>query len=277
MGGSDRSPRTRVPATLASLVVLLIVLVPSPTARASSPVLPVIDGSHAVNNLSGPVVAPGAGGSVSLIVQDPLTVSIDAVVLTLQVYAFNAYPGNATGSPPAGGLAFGPGPETNVSLGSLLQGADQSVAVAFTTGAAAAQGTYADPDRFGVRNERDRLLFDSRGWYLHPRLGERHHPSRRGRDPQPRPARGLWRGPGTGVLVRSDPFTPWLYGLVVVALILAAAGAYCATRDGPGSRSGARPGGPGEKRAQRLREQAYQGRGLREELSLPRPCCSASP
>jgi hypothetical protein len=230
------------------VVALLIVLTLAAPVRATYPVLPAIDGSGALSGISSPVVAPGDGGTVGMVVGNPLGVPLAAVVLTVELYEFNAYPGNATGPPPGGGLVLGSGSSAgegfNDSIGTLAVGGSQSVSVPFTTGAAAAQGTYALRTAVTFDANGTAYRFDSRGWF----------------------SEGVWENatalpggastlnltrlgvsgvvPETGVLVRSNPYTPWLYGLVVVALVLAAAGGYYATREGPGSSSGVRPPPP---------------------------------
>ncbi len=234
-------------ASATLLLVLVLATLPGASGTSAYPVLPAIDGSRTLSNLSSPVVAPGEGGSVALEVADPLAVPITSLDLVLQVYEFNAYPGNATSSPPTGGLLLGGGSEQNLSLGGLAPGGHQALTVEFSTGTSAAQGTYAIriAVTFGANGTSYR--FESRGWFSEaawvnattlPDGGPTLNLTRLG-------VSGIV--PETGVLVRSNSYSPWLYVLVGGALGLAAAGAYYATRDGPGSRSGARPAAPESK------------------------------
>lgn len=232
-------------SVVGAIALLLALLAPVPSARATYPTLPAIDGSRAVSNISSPVVAPGDGGSILLDVADPLSVPIAGAVLSAEVYEFNAYPGNATGPPGPGSLSLGGGPtfawEENVTVGSLAPGASTPVSIAFTTSGSAPQGTYAVRTALSFLANGTEYLFESRGWFSTsvwnnattlPGGASTLNLTRLG-------VSGVV--PETGVLVRSNPIAPWLYALVVGALILAAVGGYYATRDGPGSSSGARP------------------------------------
>src|SRR5579863_4112318 len=84
-------PSSRRPAFAVVFLVLLLLGAGSivPSGRAASPVLPVIDGSQALSGVSSPVESPGAGGTVTMVVGDPLAVPIQGVVVSLEVYAFN--------------------------------------------------------------------------------------------------------------------------------------------------------------------------------------------
>jgi hypothetical protein len=207
----------------------------------------VIDGSRGLSNLSSPVVAPGDGGSLLLEVADPLAVPVQTVVLDVEVYEFNAYPGNATSPATEGGLFLGSGGsglQANLTFGTLAVGAPQTASLPFTTSGSAPQGDYAIRMALTFVANGTAFRFESRGWFT---------------ESQWQNATSLPNGastlnltrlgvsgvvPETAVLVRSNPYNAWLYALVVGALVLAAAGSYYATRGGPGSRSGARPAAP---------------------------------
>jgi hypothetical protein len=231
-----------------SIAVAFFALVASaPSSAASYPVLPAIDGSQLLSGLSSPVVSPGAGGSVAMTLGDPLSVAILSVVVVVELYEFNAYPGNATGPVPVGGLSLGAAggaSGTNFTFDALAPGTVQPLTVPFTTSASAPQGAYALRVAVDFSVNGTAYRFESRGWFSEsvwenatqlPGGGSTLNLTRLG-------VSGVV--PETGVLVRSNPYSPWLDVLVVGALVLAAAGGYYATRAGPGSSSGARPETP---------------------------------
>ena len=79
-------------------VVLLTAAAPASRGAAFSP-LPLAYDATFLSNLSAPDLAPGSSGTLSFHVADPKNFApIAAVMLTLGVYAFNAFPGNATSS-----------------------------------------------------------------------------------------------------------------------------------------------------------------------------------
>jgi len=96
----SRDPvRTRRAAVLLVLAICLGLGVSGlPVAGAASyPTIPLGLDRWFVSNLTGAELAPGGGGSISFTIGNPLTgVAISSTLLTLQVYAFNAFPGNAT-------------------------------------------------------------------------------------------------------------------------------------------------------------------------------------
>ena len=76
----------------------------APGARAAPyPPLPIALDRDFLGNLSGPTLAPGDSGNLRFTVSDPLEGPISSVALTLEVYAFNAFPGNATSTLPVAG------------------------------------------------------------------------------------------------------------------------------------------------------------------------------
>ena len=197
------------PALLApALSVLLVVggLAVLPAACAVGyPTLPVSDGGRFLSNLSAPTLAPGASGTLSFTVSNPLAGALSDVVLTLQVYGFNAFPGNATGPLPSAGASLFSGVGSNgsaqvLSIGTIGPGGSYSApgntSVAVSAGSSAPSGTYAIRTSLaftiggvGYRLGVPRVL-------LRLPVGERDDAAEQRLDPQPEPARGLRRDPG---------------------------------------------------------------------------------
>lgn len=242
--------RLRHPSIGICLVLAVGILLSGiPGASGSPPpVLPVADGARAVSNITAPSLAPGSAGSISLDVLDPLPSPIASVVLTLEVYAFNAYPGNATGAVPPAAVEFaaangatlnGTGSELQYRWNSLDPGASVGVEAPFDTQSGAPQGTYAVRTSLEFIAGNLTYRFESRGYFSAavwdaatalPGGGSTLNLSQLA-------VSGVL--PETAVLVHTDAFAPWIYLLLVGALGLAAAGGYFAVRDGPGSSSGA--------------------------------------
>ncbi|MGA8276293.1 MAG: hypothetical protein WB789_06040 [Thermoplasmata archaeon] len=171
--------RSRDRARAGPLAVLLVVAVclglnaaVLPAARASSyPTVPLGLDRWFVSDLTGAEVSPGGGGTISFTVGDPLTgLSISSTVLTLQVYAFNAFPGNATStlgvsSAPVLVASTVSGLSVNESLGTIE--ANQTVAgsVAVQTSATTPSGTFAVRTALRFVAGGVDYLLESRGWF----------------------------------------------------------------------------------------------------------------
>ena len=133
-------------------LVLLLVLASGTlagTARgASTATLPVSMGSRFVGNLSSPGLVAGASGPLSLTLSNPLVTAMGAVLLTLQVYAFNAFPGNATStlplsSPPLLATSSGTGLRANFTYSSIPSGSRLSLSADVVTSSTTPLGAYA--------------------------------------------------------------------------------------------------------------------------------------
>jgi len=248
------------PALLApALSVLLVVggLAVLPAACAVGyPTLPVSDGGRFLSNLSAPTLAPGASGTLSFTVSNPLAGALSDVVLTLQVYGFNAFPGNATGPLPSAGASLFSGVGSNgsaqvLSIGTIGPGGSYSApgntSVAVSAGSSAPSGTYAIRTSLAFTIGGVGYRLESRGFFSAsqwasattlPNNASTLNLSRLG-------VSGVI--PETALLVETNSIAPWLYGVLAASLILAAAGGYVAWRRTSRSSSGARTPPPPQK------------------------------
>ena len=162
--------RSRVAFAVVISVVALVALA-VPAQAAPYPVLPVGYGAALLSNLSGPDLAPGSSGTLSFEVGDPGSFSaITTVVLTLDVYAFNAFPGNATSTVASAGTPVLVTPTAsstvvNVSLGSLLPRGEVSGSVGVATSDSTPAGTYAVRTALSFTANGTDYRFESRGWF----------------------------------------------------------------------------------------------------------------
>jgi hypothetical protein len=171
--------RSRVRARGNPIAVVLVVvavfglgLANVPLARgAGYPTVPIGLDRGFVSNLTGAEVAPGGGGTISFAVGNPLAGGpIGSTVLTLQVYAFNAFPGNATSTVDvaAAPVLVTPttsGPSVNVSLGNLSTGARVVGSVGVQSSATTPSGTFAVRVALRFVAGGQDYLFESRGWF----------------------------------------------------------------------------------------------------------------
>lgn len=236
-------------SVLAVLVALILVGTTAHPALADAyPVLPSSAYTEFLSGLSVAPLTPGGTGSLSFEAHDPLEVAVNGTTVTLQFYAFNPYPGNAPGAlPVANAVAFAPvlggPPQENVSfdLGTLEGGSGVAEAIPVQAPIAAAVGSYAvrTSVRFTVGGVS--YLLESRGFFSDaawanattaPNGNATLNVSRLG-------VSGVT--PETAVLVQSTTGSFFIWGLLVVSLVLAGLAAFYAFRRGrPGSRSGKR-------------------------------------
>jgi hypothetical protein len=235
-------------AGLAALVsVLLSVPLPISAAATPYPPLPIEYGRQLVGNLSAPSLNPGSSGTISFSVANPLAGSIDAVTLTLGVYAFNGFPGNATSSVPVAGAPIlstpsASGASVNVTVGNLAPGQVDHGSVEVETSSSTPAGTFAVRTAVSFASASNGTVYrlESRGWF----------------------SAALWSAatelpngsttlnltklgvsgvtPETAVLVTSSDWEWVLGGVLAAAVVLAGAAAWVYFRRGPGSTSGAR-------------------------------------
>ncbi|MGA9838920.1 MAG: hypothetical protein WBF81_08410 [Thermoplasmata archaeon] len=240
--------RGRAVAPVAGTVVALLVLVAlGAGARAAGyPPVPLADDRGFLGNLSAPYLAPGDAGAITFTVGDPLSTGITGTELTLQVYAFNGFPGNATADVPVSGApvlsnATGSGGLVVVAVGTLTPGGlayRGSVEVA--TSVSTPSGTFAVRAALTFEANGTEYLLESRGWFTAaqwaaatelPGGGATLNLSLLG-------VSGVI--PETAVLVQSSSF-PWaLTGILAGAVVLVGLGAWVYFRRGPGSSSGMR-------------------------------------
>jgi hypothetical protein len=241
---------------LVLLAVVLVVLSGVPLrVSANPPVLPLALEGRFLDGLTMPTLAPGSSGGVEFVVSDPLLVPMTDVVLTLAVYAFNAYPGNATGPVVAGtdpqfsGAGTSRGDAVTIPVGTLSPNATPftsqgNVSLVVSAPSGAPQGTYAVRTSLRFTANGTAYVLESRGFFSNaawanatsaPGAPSTLNVSRLG-------VSGV--SPESAVLVRSNPFPVALAIVLGGAICLAALGGYWAVRRRPGSRSGATAGPP---------------------------------
>jgi hypothetical protein len=169
---------------------------------------------------------------------------VDAVAATLGFYAFNAYPGNATGGLPPNlpSLSVGGqvGTTASLSAGDLASGGSVSFSVGVTAPSDCPSGTFALRTSVDFTLNGTPYRLESRG-YFSDAVWASATSGPNGTSTLNLSVLGV-SGivPETGVLVRSNPYPPVLYVVLASAFVLAGAGGFYAWRRGPGSRSGAR-------------------------------------
>lgn len=230
------------------LAVLLAALsLPAPAEANPYPPLPIELGRQLVGNLTAPSLAPGAGGSLGFTVVNPLPSTIDAVTLTLEVYAFNGYPGNAPSSLPLAGAPIlttntTSGSSANVSVSSLASGAVYRGSVGVATSSSTPTGTYAVRTAlsFILSSNSTAYRIESRGWF-NDSTWARATELPNGSVTLDLAVLGVSGvSPETAILVSPSDWI-WILGaLLAAAIVLAGAAAWVYFRRGPGSTSGAR-------------------------------------
>jgi hypothetical protein len=161
--------RRALPVVVLSLLLVVTALVP-PASAAPYPPLPLGDGAILLGNLTAPTLAPGGTGSISYSVVDPLSAPLAAAVLTLQVYAFNAFPGNATSTVPVAGApvltnATSSGATVTVALGGLGPGNKLTGSVGVSTSASTPSGAFAVRTQLEFTAAGVSYRLASRGWF----------------------------------------------------------------------------------------------------------------
>lgn len=244
-GASGRVAGLSVLVTTLVVALLLGPALPA-AAAAGYPPLPLGLDRAFLGNLSAPNLAPGASGSLAFSVSDPLPSALDAVVVTLGVYAFNGFPGNATSTSVAGAPILSTptasGAAVSVDVGALSNGSTYHGSVGVETSASTPNGAYAvrTAVAFTLASNGTAYRLESRGWF---------------NDSLWRAATELPNGsvtlnlsvlgvsgvvPETAIGVAASDWG-WLLGAVVAAaVVLVGAGAWVYFRRGPTSRSGAR-------------------------------------
>ncbi|MHB1931450.1 MAG: hypothetical protein ACYCPV_00440 [Thermoplasmata archaeon] len=248
MAGS--SSRGRSLGTVGCVILVLVLLgtaLPTGAARAAAS-LP-DDGSAFVVSFSLPAVTAGGQTALTFVLQNPLMTPVTRITFTAEVYAFNAFPGNATSpQPPASAPLIGNGSTSGRSVAQSWTawpaGSRWSGAFSLTSSAATPVGTYAIRTRltFDLNGTTDRL--ESRGWFSAAVWASATETangtatlnlSRLG-------VAGIL--PETAVQILGPGLNDLLVGLVVAAIVLVGAGAYLYFRRGPGSSSGVEAGSP---------------------------------
>ncbi len=144
---------------------------PSVAAAAPFPPLPIGYDSTFLSHLSGPDLAPGAQGTLGFQVADPSGFfPMSNVVVTLDVYAFNAFPGNATSSvagtaPPVLLGVSSSGSSVNVSLSGISPGSRVDGSVGVATASTTPAGTFAVRTALSFTANGTNYRLESRGWF----------------------------------------------------------------------------------------------------------------
>ncbi len=190
-------------------------------------------------------LAPGSSGAISFRVADPLPGSLTKTVLTVGVYAFNTFPGNATSgvavaSAPVLSNGTASGLEINDSLGNLAAQGSVSISIPVQTAASTPAGTFAVRTALRFVENGTAYVLDSRGWFsaatwsaatTGPNGSTNVNLSRLG-------VSGIL--PETSILVQSNDFEYAIWAVLGAGLIVVAIGAWIYFRRS-NSRSGARP------------------------------------
>lgn len=238
IGGSRRP--------VAVLMILSLLLLGGWTAPlgAGQGASPLPDaGAAFVVSLGVPSVTAGAATRLSFELQNPLSVNVTDVRFTVDLYAFNAFPGNLTSpSPPLGAPLL----SNSTSSGAIVSQAwpawgprsHWSGGFALTSSSTTPIGTYAIRTRltFELNGSVDTL--ESRGWFTSAQWAsatENHNGSATLNLTRLGVAGVI---PETAVQIRGPGIGGVLIGLIVAAFLLAGAGAYLYFRRGPGSSSG---------------------------------------
>jgi hypothetical protein len=220
----------------------------APIARASGyPLLPLGDDAHFLEDLSAPTLSPGSSGTITFEVFDPLTTPLSSASVSLGLYAFNAYPGNATGPVPSDGTPLLSTPGTSATSVTLLvpsldPGTSEPFQVTFSAPSGALQGTYAVRTSMTFSANATIYRLESRGFFSTAQW-EAATTSANGSSTLDLAVLGVSGVvPETSVLVlaQGTNLSYVLYPILAIAIGLAALGGYLSVRGGPGSRSGAR-------------------------------------
>lgn len=168
-----RSPRRQLLPVAAFLLafVSLAAGVPSTAAASPYPALPVGYDATFLSHLDGADLTPGGQSAIGFEVGDPaLFFTMTNVVLTLDVYAFNAFPGNATSSvagtaPPVLLGVSSSGTSVNVSLETIFPGNHLDGSVGVATAANTPSGTFAVRTALSFTANGTSYRLESRGWF----------------------------------------------------------------------------------------------------------------
>ncbi len=237
--------RAGVYLAVAFLLLASLLFTPAPAGASGVPALPSTEYTRFLGNLSVPATSPGATVALEGMISNPLADAISAVNLTLELYAFNAYPGNATQPIPAGSAPTfegprGPGLLDWFDYPTLSPGSTQTISATIIVPADAATGDYAVRTGLTFTENNSTYLLESRGHFSY--AAWTNATSAGGGNSTLNLSRLGVSGilPETAVFVQSNPF-PWvLAALLGGALLLGAAGGYYAVSRGRGSTSGAR-------------------------------------
>jgi hypothetical protein len=240
-----RAAFVRVSFATTITVVLALAATGTPAAGAGYPALPLTDDRGFLGNLTSPFLAPAGSGSLTFTVGDPLSTPLSGAVLTLEVYAFNAFPGNATSTVPVAGApvlsnATGSGATVTVAVGDLARGEVVRGSVGVATSASTPSGTFAVRTALAFEANSTAYLLESRGWFTAAQWAAATELPN-GSATLNLSALGVSGVlPETSVLVQESSY-PWLLGgVLAAAAVFVGVGAWFYFRRGPSSSSGTR-------------------------------------
>ncbi len=247
IGGTSGSGRMRLLVAALLSAGLLLGIAAVPAEASPYPPLPVALDRDFLGNLSAPNLSPGGSGVLTFTLTDPLPVALSGVEVTLSVYAFNAFPGNATSILPVAGApvlttASSSGETLVIVEGSIAPNATLSGSVGVTTSASTPSGAFAvrTAVSFSLASNGTAYRLASRGWFTTATwLAATELPN--GSATLNLSVLGVSGvTPETVVYVASSTWVWVLTGLLVAGFALVGAGAWVYFRRGPGSRAGSR-------------------------------------
>jgi len=247
VGEITRPTRRTVPTIVVIVLALasLTTLVPN-AAATTFPPLPVALDATFLSNLSGADLGPGGQSALGFQVADPPTFApMTAVVLTLDVYAFNAFPGNATSSVASAGTpvllaSSASGTSVNVSLSSVFPGDRVEGSVGVATSSNTPSGTFAVRTALTFTANGTHYRLESRGWFS-ASLWDAATELPNGSVTLNLTMLGVSGVTAETAILVSSSSWDWALALILGAsLVLIGAGAFVYFRRGPKSSSGAR-------------------------------------
>ncbi len=238
-----------VPASLLPVLMALLVVVPAAHAASAGPAgyptVPVGLDRDFLGNLSAPSLTPGGSGTLGFSLSDPLAQALVGAELSFGVYAFNGFPGNATGAVPVAGApvlttSTTSGPSANLSLGTISAGRTITGSVGIATASTTPSGTFAIRAALTFTANGSMYRLASRGWFTAsewanatelPNGSVTLNVSRLG-------VSGVL--PETAVLVTSSDLAWGLFAIAAAGVVLVGAGAWVYFRRTSKSSGGAR-------------------------------------
>jgi len=201
----------------------------TPARAGIPPPLPLALDRGFVSDVTGVELAPGSAGEISLRVANPLPAPMSATLLTVAVYAFNAFPGNATSevglsSPPILTNASASGPEVNETVGDLNSGQTVSLSIPVQTAASTPAGTFAVRTELRFVENATSYLLESRGWFTAATWAAATAGPNGSADVNLTELGVSGILPETSILVQSNNFAYVLWGIFAAALVVLAVG-----------------------------------------------------
>ena len=173
MRSATRRFRALPSLATAFLLLGLALTIPARTGATSPPPdyppLPLSSDRWFFSNVSAPTLTPSATGAIAFSVGDPLANPITDAELTLEVYAFNGFPGNATASSVAGAPVLSnetaSGASVGLTIGTVPSGGSVHGSVGVATSASTANGAYAVRSALQFLENGTTFRLESRGWF----------------------------------------------------------------------------------------------------------------